>query len=190
MTDALGLSVGATNLGAGRTGQPPVTRRSVLTLHHDRPSEVGVPAGASGGLVLGGFADRVGDPVPLIASDGTSHRAEQVLVEALETMARTVGGGTPIAIAHPAHWGPGVVGTLRGALRGNRGLAPDGMPAALIPDSVAALAALQAAPGLPTDGVVALCDFGGSGTSITLADASSNFDAIGQTVRYPNSPAT
>src|SRR5205085_1825872 len=64
------------------------------------------------------------------------------------------------------------------------GHAPDGVPAALIPDSVAALAALQSAPGLPPSGVVALVDLGGSGTSITLADAGSNFNQIGQTVRY------
>ena len=30
------------------------------------------------------------------------------------------------------------------------------------------------------------CDFGGSGTSITLADAGSSFDHIGETVRYPD----
>jgi molecular chaperone DnaK (HSP70) len=57
------------------------------------------------------------------------------------------------------------------------------VPAALIPDSLAALAALQAAPGLPA-GVVALVDLGGSGTSITLADATANFAPIGETVRY------
>jgi hypothetical protein len=107
-----------------------------------------------------------------------------VLVEALDAMARTVGGGRPIAIAVPAYWGPGPVGALRGALRGRPSLAPGGVPAALIPDSVTALAALQAAPGLPTAGVVALVDLGGSGTSITLVDAGSNFDAIGDTVRY------
>ena len=58
--------------------------------------------------------------------------------------------------------------------------------AALIPDSVAALSSLQAAPGLPSDGVVVLCDFGGSGTSVTLADARSGFATIGETVRYPD----
>src|SRR6202022_1749575 len=92
----------------------------------------------------------------------------------------------PIAIAVPAHWGAGTVGALRGALRAVPTLAANGVPAALIPDSVAALAALQAAPGLPSSGVVALVDLGGSGTSITLADAGSNFDQIGETVRYPD----
>ena len=99
-------------------------------------------------------------------------------------MARTVGGGTPVVIAVPAHWGQGTVDALRGALAATPSLAPGGVPPALVPDSVAALSALQAAPGLPPNGVVVLCDFGGSGTSITLADAASGFTTIGETVRY------
>jgi Hsp70 protein len=192
MSDSLGLSIGSTNLVAARLGRPPVMRRSILTLFEDRAPEVGVPSEFSafsenptrGGMVLSGFVERVGDPVPLVAADGSPHRGEQVLVEALDAMARTVGGGTPIAIAVPGHWGPATVGALRGALRAAPGLAPDGVPPALLPDSTAALAALQAAPGLPSNGVVVLCDFGGSGTSITLADAGSNFDRVGETVRY------
>jgi hypothetical protein len=188
MSDSLGLSIGMTNLVAARIGRAPVMRRSVLTLLSDRTPEVGVPSENPNlnqpGLVLSGFVERVGDPVPLVAADGSPHRGERVLVEALDAMARTVGGGAPIAIAVPAHWGPGTVGALRGALRATASLAPNGVPAALVPDSIAALAALQTAPGLPSDGVVVLVDLGGSGSSITLADAGSNFDQIGETVRY------
>ena len=189
MTEPLGLSIGTTHLVAARVGRPPVTRRSVLNVYSDRAPEVGVPAEISGlpapRLVLSGFVDRVGDPVPLVAADGSAHRGEVVLAEALEAMARSVDGGSPIAIGVPAHWGPGAVGALRGALRARPSLAPNGVPAALIPDSTAALAALQAGPGLPDQGVVVLVDLGGSGSSITLADAGANFEAIGQTVRYP-----
>ena len=39
---------------------------------------------------------------------------------------------------------------------------------------------------MPPNGVVVLCDFGGSGTSVTLANADANFDTIGETVRYPD----
>src|SRR3984893_2632270 len=193
MSDSLGLSIGMTNLVAARIGRAPVMRRSVLTFFNDRAPEVGWPTENPAypnvhnrGLVLSGFVERVGDPVPLVTADGSPHRGERVLVEALDSMARTVGSGAPIAIAVPAHWGPATVGALRGALRAKPSLAPNGVPAALIPDSVAALAALQAAPGLPSNGVVALVDLGGSGTSVTLADAGSNFDQIGETVRYPD----
>ena len=187
MSDSLGLSIGVTNLVAARVGRPPVMRRAVLTLFSGRAPEVGVRGENSAlnqsGLVLSGFVERVGDPVPLIAEDGSAHRGERVLVEALDAMTRTVGGGAPVAIAVPAHWGPGVIGALRGALRDKASLAPDGVPATLIPDSVAALTALQAAPGLPA-GVIALVDLGGSGTSITLANGGANFAPIGETVRY------
>ena len=186
-TEALGLSIGATNLVAARVGRPPVMRRAVLTLFADRAPEVGVaaenPALNQPGVVLTGFVERVGDPVPLVAEDGSSHRGERVLVEALDAMADTVGGGQPVAIAVPAHWGPATIGALRGALRDKPKLSPGGVPAALIPDSLAALTALQTAPGLPA-GVIALVDLGGSGTSITLADANTNLAPIGETVRY------
>ncbi len=55
-----------------------------------------------------------------------------------------------------------------------------------VPDAVASLAALRANPGLPSNGVVALLDFGGGGTSITLADATSAFEPIDETTRYPD----
>ncbi|WP_409370951.1 Hsp70 family protein [Mycolicibacterium vanbaalenii] len=101
-------------------------------------------------------------------------------------MAGLVDGGAPVAIAVPAHWGPGTVGALRGALRAAPRLSPNGIPPALIPDATAALAALRVTPGLPSQGVVVLVDLGGSGSSITLADAGSGAATIGQTVRYPD----
>jgi hypothetical protein len=74
----------------------------------------------------------------------------------------------------PAHWPSSVVDALRTSLpRTTR----------LVPDTTAALRALRANPGLPSRGVVAVCDFGGSGTSITLVDATANYARIGDTVR-------
>ncbi|MDY6996757.1 MAG: molecular chaperone, partial [Actinomycetota bacterium] len=177
MSESLGLSVGTTNLVAGATGRSAVIRRSVLTVQPDRPAEVGVPGENPNleqpphpdSLVLTGFVERVGDPIPLVAADGSAHQADRVLAEALDAMARAAGGGSPVAIAVPSYWGPAAVGALRGALRAVPGLAPGGVPAALIPDAAAALTALAADPGLPTTGVVALLDFGGTGTSISLA---------------------
>ncbi|HUO37192.1 MAG TPA: Hsp70 family protein [Mycobacterium sp.] len=190
MSDSVGLSVGMTNLVAARDGDPPVARRAVLTLFGHRPPEVGVPsenpALTEPGLVLTGFVERVGDPVPLLAPDGSVHPADQLLVEALDAMVSAVGGPPPsdIAIAVPAHWGPAVLGALRGTLRTKPNLSPHGVAPPLISDAVAALGALRVRPGLPDHGVVALLDFGGSGTSITLADPRNNFEPIDETVRY------
>jgi actin-like ATPase involved in cell morphogenesis len=172
MSDPLGLSVGTTNLVAARVGNQPVTRRSMLTL------------GQSGGTISG-FVERVGDRVPLVTPDGTSYYAEQLLVEALDAMVEMGGGpSSDVAIAVPAHWSPTTMWAFRSALSGSRTLAQTSAPVRVVSDAVSALTALQANPGITAEGVVALLDFGGSGTSLTLADAAASFEPIGETVRF------
>ncbi|WP_123026855.1 Hsp70 family protein [Mycolicibacterium stellerae] len=174
MSDPLGLSVGTTNLVAARVGNQPVTRRSMLTL------------GQSGGTITG-FVERVGDRVPLVTPDGKSYLAEQLLVEALDAMVELGGGpSSDVAIAVPAHWNATTIWAFRGALGNSKTLSQTGQPVRVISDAVAALTALKANPGIAAEGVVALLDFGGSGTSITLADATSGFEPIGDPVRYPD----
>src|SRR5690606_12846374 len=85
---------------------------------------------------------------------------------------------TDIAIAVPAHWGPAALRALRNAMRANPVLAPNGTPARLVSDAVAAFTALNVNPGLTPHGVAVLLDFGGGGTSITLADAGAGFEPI------------
>jgi hypothetical protein len=174
MSDPLGLSVGTTNLVAARVGNQPVTRRSMLTL-------------AKSGGTISGFVERVGDRVPLVTPDGTSFRAEQLLMQALDAMV-DVGGGPSrdVAVAVPAYWSPATIWAFRGALGGSRQLSHISEQVRVVSDAVAALTALQANPGIAADGVVALLDFGGSGTSITLADAAASFAPIGETVRHPD----
>ncbi|MDF2825871.1 MAG: molecular chaperone [Mycobacterium sp.] len=191
MSDPFGLSIGTTNLVAARVGAQPVTRRSVVTLYGHRPAEVGLPSDnpnlTEPGLVLRGFVERIGDPVPLVAVDGSPHQADQLLVEALAAMADAAGGtgpGSDVVISVPAHWAPNAVRALEAALRGNRKLAPAGVAPRLMSDAVTALTALQINPGLAARGTVALLDFGGSGTSITLADAAAGFRPVTETVRY------
>lgn len=189
MTDptrpALGLSVGATMLTAV-TPDRSVTRRPVITLFGHRPPEVGVPAEnpalAEPGLVITDFVDRVGDPVGIVAADGTVHQAETLLAHALRALAYAATAGRPLppaALSYPAHWRPSAVDTLRRAIhRLPEWSVHEPM---LIADSSAAASALRADPGLPTRGIVALCDFGGSGTSVTLLDGDRQ---IAPTVRH------
>ena len=173
MSDPLGLSVGTTNLVAARVGNQPVTRRSVLTL-------------AKSGATISGFVERVGDRVPLVTPDGTSYLAEQLLVEALDVMVQVGGGPSPdVAIAVPAHWGPSTIWAFRSALGNSTYLSQTSEPVRLVSDAVAALTALQANPGITVNGVVALLDFGGSGTSITLADAASSIRTHRRDVALP-----
>jgi hypothetical protein len=160
---SLGLSVGATNLASTRDRQTAVIRPAELTLQGQR---------------LTGFVDRVGDPVPLVAPDGSKHRSEELLADALGATAHAVADGAQVSDVTdtvPAHWRASVVDTLRRNLRGR-------LP--VISNATAALTALRASPGLPTHGVIVLCDFGGSGTSITLANAARDFSPFGETVRF------
>ena len=190
MADGVGLSVGATNLTAVVLDRAAVTRSAVVTLFPNRPLQVGLPGenprlnADERGLVITDFVDRVGDPVGIVAPDGSTHRGEVLLAEALLEMlyAVTSGQGTtdPIVVTHPAHWRPVTVEALRGALSQMREFSAT----SLISDAKAAIASLHDDPGLPTSGTVALCDFGGSGTSITLFEAANGGEPIGQTVRY------
>ena len=80
MTQGVGLSVGATNVAAVMQGCATATRQSVLTLYRHRRPEVGVPSENPRldecGLVVTGFVDRAGDPVGIVATDGSFHRGE------------------------------------------------------------------------------------------------------------------
>ncbi len=166
--NSLGLAVGATNLAGTGDGQRPVVRPAAVTLEQ--------------GLTLTGFVDRVGDPVPLVAQDGSQHNPEVLLTEALDGLARSAANGAPVsevAVTVPAHWRASMVEALRTALQSKPGLSRS----PLVSDATAALTALRSNPGLPSAGVIVLCDFGGSGTSITLVDAAEKDTPIGETVR-------
>ncbi|WP_102418929.1 Hsp70 family protein [Mycobacterium sp. 4858] len=188
MSESLGLSIGAANLVAARAGGAPVVRSAVLTLFEHRPTEVGLPEEnpnlTGDGMVLRGFVERVGDRSPLVAPDGTKYLGEVLTVEAIEAMARTVGYGSPITIAVPAYWSEAQFAALRDEFFAQPDLARGGVSPVLVSDATAAVAALRGRPGFPGAGIVALCDFGASGTSVTLMDAGSNFARVGPTVRY------
>ncbi|MGO4445962.1 Hsp70 family protein [Mycobacterium sp. 2YAF39] len=188
MTDGVGLSVGASNLAAVIVGRTALSRTSVLTRYPHRPPEVGVPSENPNlnerGLILTDFVDRVGDPVGIVAADGSTHLADGVLADALRALLLALGTPEgPVAVTYPAHWRPAAVDGLRNALSA---LPEFGQPspAPVVSDAAAALTALRDDPGVPTRGVIALCDFGGTGTSITLVDAASDYAPLAPTVRH------
>ncbi|WP_029117102.1 Hsp70 family protein [Mycobacterium sp. URHB0044] len=159
MRERVGLSVGATNLVAARADGSAIVRKAAVSWR---------------GTVLSGFVERFGDPVPMVAADGSVHAADRLMVEALADISRAHGGGERTSVAVPAHWQPHLVDRMRALL-------PD---ATVTSDAVAALTALRRNPGLPARGIVALFDFGATGTTITLADAAADFRAVGEAVRY------
>jgi actin-like ATPase involved in cell morphogenesis len=186
---ALGLSVGATNLAAV-TVERAVTRKPVLTLYRQRPPEVGVPSENpmlnEPGLVITDFVDRVGELDGIVAADGTTHRSETLIADALRALAYTAMDGRAlpdaVTVTHPAHWGPRAVEALRLALsrvsEWSRGRL------ALLPDSTAALIALQTNPGIPSNRIIAVCDFGGTGSTLTVIDTANGYQAVAPAVRH------
>lgn len=181
----LGMSIGTTNFVAARAGEAPVQRRSLLSLFADRAPRLGTAehsdTGETGVPVIG-FVERVGEREPLIAADGSAHRPELLLVNAIEAMVDTVGGAAQVAIGVPTQWGPAVRQLVEQALQIYAGLSIVDAP--LVSDAVAALTALHVERGVASRGTVALLDFGGGGTGITLADAAAGFEPITETRRY------
>jgi actin-like ATPase involved in cell morphogenesis len=167
-----------------------VTRRPVLTLYRQRPPEVGLPSENpmldEPGLVITDFIERVGDPDGIVAADGTTHRSETLVTDALRALSYAATDGRPlpdaVAVTHPAHWGPGAVEAVRVAL--SRVSEWSDGRLTLLPDSVAALIALQANPGIPHPGIVAVCDFGGTGTTLALVDAANGYQEVAPAVRH------
>jgi Hsp70 protein len=188
---ALGLSIGATNLAAV-TADLAIVRKPVLTLYRQRAPEVGVPSENprldEPGLVITDFVDRVGDPVGIVAVDGSVHRSGPLLADGLRALAYAATGGRPlpenVAVTYPAHWSSKSVDALGAALSRVSEWSNRAKPLSLIPDAAATLFALRANPGIPARGTVAVCDFGGSGTSITLMDAAGDYQPVAPTVRH------
>lgn len=186
---ALGLSIGATNLAAV-TADVAITRKPVLTLYRQRPPEVGVPSENprldEPGVVVTDFVDRVGDAVGIVAADGSAHRSEALVADGLRALAYAATGGRPLpesaAVTYPAHWSPTSVDAMGAALSRVTEWSNRARPLLLIPDAAAALLAVRANPGIPARGTLAVCDFGGSGTSITLMNASG--EPVAPTVRH------
>ncbi|OBA57747.1 hypothetical protein A5647_22645 [Mycobacterium sp. 1100029.7] len=190
-TPALGLSIGATNFAAV-TADSAITRRPVMTLYRERLPEIGIPSENprldQPGLVITDFVDRVGDPVGIVAADGTVHQSEVLAADGLRALsyAATNGGTLPeaVAVTHPAHWAPNAVEALGSALSRVPEWSNRPQPLTLIPDAAATLFAARANPGIPARGTVAVCDFGGSGSSITLMDAAGDYQPLAPTVRH------
>ncbi|OBF58355.1 molecular chaperone [Mycobacterium sp. 852002-53434_SCH5985345] len=187
---ALGLSIGTTNLAAV-AAEKAITRKPVLTLYPERAPEVGIPAENprlnQPGLVITGFVNRISDPRGVVAADGSVHRSEGLIAGAMRALAYSVTGGRAlpesVAVTYPAHWPSPAVDAVGTALSSVAEWSNRARPLMLIPDAAATLLAVRTAPGIPAHGSVAVCDFGGGGTSVTLMRADGDYQALAPTVR-------
>jgi actin-like ATPase involved in cell morphogenesis len=187
---ALGLSIGATNLAAVGSDQA-ITRKPVLTLYPERAPEVGIPAENprldQPGLVMTGFVNRVLDPRGVMAADGSAHRGEELIADAMRALAYAVTDGRTlpenVAVTYPAHWASPAVDAVGTALSSVVEWSNRSRPLLLIPDAAAMLLAVRTNPGIPRAGTVAVCDFGGTGTSVTFMRAEGDYQALAPTMR-------
>ncbi|WP_433526898.1 Hsp70 family protein [Nocardia pseudovaccinii] len=131
------------------------------------------------GLVVTGFVDRVGDPIDLVAADGSAHRPEKLVASAVQYLTRYSAGvfaGPPtIAATYPSYWQPQGVQALREALD-----RMDMAGVALVDEVGSILARVESTRGLPSDGAVVVYDLGGNGLSVSMARGT---EQIGRTVR-------
>lgn len=175
----LGITIGAANsvaVVAGSDGVDgiTVTRPTVLRLGAGAGPVLGTRAGAAGdrhgGIVLDGFAARIGDPVPIRAEDGSAHMPAALTAAAIGCLAEEArslvgadeGASTPLVIGHPPGWTPHTVDVLVRALRGA------GHDIVAVPEPVAAVRWATAAHRLPADTTVLVLDLGATGLTLSV----------------------
>ncbi|MEU0503544.1 Hsp70 family protein [Nocardia sp. NPDC005998] len=178
---ALGINVGASNSVAvatpgdgsdfdrGHSGGTVITHPSVLRLTPEAAPAFGSGARPTGrhsnDVVLEGFLARVGDPVDILAEDGSAHSAADLVATAVNCLIEEIGADTTqsTVACHPAWWSRHTVDVQRAALD-RAGL----REVTLVPEPTAAARWLEAAHGPLGDGAVVVYDLGASGLTVSV----------------------
>ncbi|WP_051027571.1 Hsp70 family protein [Nocardia higoensis] len=178
---ALGITIGSAGtvaVATGGTGAPDtdpagaglvLTHRSALRLNRTGGAHF-ADAGAphADGIVLEGFPSRVGDPVAILADDGSGHAAQDLVAIAVdrlieETTAATGDRPAAAVLCHPAWWSAHTVELQRGALAGT-----GATELTLMPEPLAATRWLEAAYGPLAGDALVVLDLGATGASATV----------------------
>ncbi|MDT7560549.1 MAG: hypothetical protein QOI68_5019, partial [Pseudonocardiales bacterium] len=144
-----------------RFAVPPVVR----VPRSGRPV-VGAGEPADGvGAVYRDFTGRVGDPVPVIGSDGTARLGADLV--ALTVAGLLAHGSAPahLAIAHPAAWGRYELSVLHSALTTT---AAGDVPISLVSAPVAAVASAESAGAVHPGEAVLVADIGSGDTELAV----------------------
>ncbi|WP_181701390.1 Hsp70 family protein [Nocardia sp. GTS18] len=164
MTDrlALGVTVGASRSVAVATaidgGEPIAVVR--------RPSAVEV-ATAGPAVMIEGFLARVGDPVRMLAEDGSSHVAADLVAAAttqlIDEVRDRVEGEPTVVSCHPGWWTDDQVQAVRSSLD-NAGA----NAVVLVPEPVAVVRRYEVERGLFDEGALVVYDLGASGLTVSV----------------------
>ncbi|WP_303393533.1 Hsp70 family protein [Rhodococcus sp. 1168] len=193
MSAGLGIRIGtAASVAALDTSEDPhaprdfatdeamltVTRRSALDLRPGAAPSLAGRQDRQNSYLISGFADRVGDPVPVIDEDGRSHQAEDLFATATRALVAEACAGTPcdptVVVTYPDRWSTYTTDVLRGALE--RAGVPD---ATLVSDSAATMRWLEGSRGAASDGLVVIYDLGAYSLDITLMRTGAEAGTIG-----------
>ncbi|MFI9405219.1 Hsp70 family protein [Nocardia sp. NPDC052316] len=187
---ALGITVGASNsvaaAAAGDDGDGVRTHPSVLRLVADAPPTFGAAARTTGrhssDVLLEGFLARVGDPVDILAEDGTAHSAADLVAAAVGAMIDEIGTGareSGVTVAcYPAWWSRHTVDIQRAALD-RAGL----REVTLVPEPTAAVRWLEATQGPLGDGAVIVYDLGATGLTVSVVRTGDHASLLGTPLR-------
>ncbi|MFI2478254.1 Hsp70 family protein [Nocardia xishanensis] len=182
---ALGIKVGASNsVAVATTGEIGDTQAgpasggivanhpSVLRLSRDAPPSFGTRARRTGrhssDAVLEGFLARVGDPVDILAENGSAHAAEELVATAVTCLIDEIANGAgqqpgAVVACHPAWWSRHTIDVQRSAFDA-AGLDD----VTLVPEPTAAAQWLAAAHGPLGDGALVVYDLGATGCTVSV----------------------
>ncbi|KIM17162.1 hypothetical protein QV65_07720, partial [Rhodococcus erythropolis] len=155
MAAGLGISIGSATLVAVTDGSTGETQQVRL------PSALQL----DDGTVITGFVERVGDPIPILAADGTEYRGESLAATAVGALVGQAGGeeGPAVVLAHPVGWNRHTARTMESALddAGVHG-------ATLVAEPAAVMAWLAASGNAANDGLTVVYDLGARSLDVTM----------------------
>jgi Hsp70 protein len=131
-------------------------------------------AAAGVGAVFRDYFGRVGDPVPVVGSDGSARLGADLVAMTIGAVLRRCAGQSDIAqlvIAHPSGWGPYETSVLHSALTCTEA---EGVPTSLVSGPVAAVTAAMAAEAMSYSETVIVADIGAHGTEVALVTGAEN----------------
>ncbi|MFD1815442.1 Hsp70 family protein [Rhodococcus gannanensis] len=188
MATGLGLTVGSMQSTAALAADPTAsaagtapgvqthTVRTALAL--DGSSVSLLHEGEAPAVVVSGFAHRVGDPVALIADDGSSHTGADLVAATVRCLVDEAPPADAVAVAHPATWTGYQSDVLSAALE-RAGLAD----AVLLTEPQAAASWMRHAHPSADDSPVVVYDLGAGSLDVTVVRPAESPEVLGTPLR-------
>lgn len=177
MTGALGIVIGSDAfVHASNDGRRSTRVPAVIRFDSGSRASLGRPAGtfnySDSDCEYRDFTTRVGDPVPIIADNGTARTGVQLVATSIDLILGESAG----VVTHPVVWTEQAILELREAL------SQQGTRAQLVNEAEAAYAALRSGDEIAADSTILLCNAGKSGMDLTVVTATGTSVRVDQPV--------